>query len=330
MSVSSPVVRETPVTTRHAKIGFGTTALLGLTDKDEQQRLLHAALDAGITHFDTAPYYGYGEAEKILGRFIKGRRDQVTITTKFGIQPPRLAGGGSVAGAVKRMVKNLGPVRKLLARQASKMVQRAAFSAADAEKSLENSLRSLQTDHVDIFLLHEARPEDTSEQLLAFLEKKKQEGVVGRFGTGSDFGKVSAMASMRPAFADVLQFENSVIRPNLQLLTATPESWLAITHGALGGSFRQLRDALQANDGLRRRCSEALAVDVGDSHQLTSAMLSWAVLSNAQGMSLFSSSRSANVRANMEALRGGRFTSEQLKEFWRLVTAHSPNKEKED
>jgi len=283
---------------RPGKIGFGTTSLLALSSERDRQTLLCRALESGITHFDTAPYYGYGEAEKILGRFIKSRRDEVTITTKFGIQPPRLAGSGSVAGAVKRLVKNLGPVRKLLARQASKMVQRAAFSAVDAEKSLENSLRSLQTDHVDIYLLHEAGPEDTSEELLAFLE--------------------------------VLQFDNSVLTPNIQRLTATPDSWLAITHGALGGSFRQLRDALQANDALRRRCCEALAVDVGNSHQLTSAMLSWAVLNNARGMVLFSSSRSANVRANMEAMRGGRFTSEQLKEFERLVTAHSPKKEKED
>jgi D-threo-aldose 1-dehydrogenase len=206
------------------------------------------------------------------------------------------------------------------------MVQRAAFSAADAEKSLENSLRALQTDHIDIYLLHEAGPVDTSDELLAFLERKQQEGVVGRFGTGSDFVKVSAMASMRPAFADVLQFENSVIRPNLQRLTATPDSWLAITHGALGGSFRQLRDDVQADATLRTRCSGALGVDVGDSRHLASAMLSWAVLSNVQGTMLFSSSRPANVRSNMAALHNAQFTYEQLNEFGRLVAVDSPRK----
>jgi D-threo-aldose 1-dehydrogenase len=308
-------------------IGFGTTSLLALGSERERQDLLHVALDAGITHFDTAPYYGYGEAEMILGRFIKDRRDEVTITTKFGIQPPRLAGGGSVAGAVKRLVKNLGPVRKLLARQAGKMVQRAAFSADDAAKSLEASLRALQTDHIDIYLLHEAGPADTSDELLAFLEEKKKQGIIGRFGTGSDFSKVSAMAAAQPAFADVLQFENSVVRPNLQRLTATPGSRLAITHGALGGAFRQLRDALTADDVLRRLCSEVLGVDVGDPRHLASAMLSWAVQDNPLGMVLFSSSRSANVRTNIEALRAGRFTSEQFNEFGRLVAADSLTKE---
>jgi aryl-alcohol dehydrogenase-like predicted oxidoreductase len=305
-------------------IGFGTTSLLTLGSERERQDLLHVALDAGITHFDTAPYYGYGEAEMILGRFIKDRRDEVTITTKFGIQPPRLAGGGSVAGAVKRLVKNLGPVRKLLARQAGKMVQRAAFGADDAAKSLEASLRALQTDHIDIYLLHEAGPADTSDELLAFLEEKKKQGIIGRFGTGSDFSKVSAMAAAQPAFADVLQFENSVGRPNRRSLAGMTGGSLTITHGALGESFRELHEALQVDVALHRRCSEVLGVDVGDPRHLASAMLSWAVQDNPLGMVLFSSSRPANLRANMEAWRDSRFTSQQLYAFGQLVAAVLP------
>lgn len=305
-------------------IGFGTPALLALTSERERQALLGAALDSGITHFDTAPYYGYGEAEKILGRFIKDRRDEVTITTKFGIQPPRLAGGGSVAGAVKRLVKNLGPVRKLLARQAGKMVQRAAFGADDAAKSLEASLRALQTEHIDIYLLHEAGPSDTSDELLAFLEEKKKQGIIGRFGTGSDFRKVLAMATARKTFADVLQFENSVVRPNLRSLAGVKGGVLTITHGALSGSFRELNDALQTDVALRRSCSEVLAVDAGDSRHLAAAMLLWAAHDNPQGMVLFSSSRMANLRANMEVWGESRFTSEQLEQFARLVAAGLP------
>jgi len=308
-------------TTQIGNLGFGTTSLLGLATEGERQEVLKEVFDAGITHFDTAPYYGYGEAEKILGRFIKNRRDQVTVTTKFGIQPPRLAGGGSVAGAVKRLVRNLGPVRKLLARQAGKMVQRAAFSRADAEKSLESSLRALQTDRIDFYLLHEAGPADTSDELLVFLEEKKKQGIIGRFGTGSDFAKVKEMQKMRPLFADVLQFENSVLRPNLRHLDAAANASLKITHGALGGSFRRLHEALQSDSGLRQRCSEVLATDAGEARHLAAAILQWAMQDNLQGMVLFSSSRPAHVRANMEALRDGRFTSEQLNEFGRLVAA---------
>ena len=300
-------------------IGFGTTSLLGLEGEGARQRLLAEAFESGITHFDTAPYYGYGEAEKILGNFIKDRRESVTITTKFGIQPPRLAGGGSVAGAVKCLVKNLGPVRKLLARQAGKMVQRGAFSAADAEKSLETSLRSLQTDHIDIYLLHEAGPSDTSDELLAFLQKKQEQGLIGRFGVGSEFRKVREIAANRPEFCAVLQFENSATRPNLQAVSPLARETLAITHGALGESFRQLGAALTLNFKLREAISSLLGAEAGQPDVLSSAMLAWAAHDNPAGVVLFSSSRADNIRANVRALREVKLPSSQLAEFGRLA-----------
>lgn len=300
-------------------IGFGTTSLLGLESEAARQRLLAEAFESGITHFDTAPYYGYGEAEKVLGNFIKDRRDCVTITTKFGIQPPRLAGAGSVAGAVKRLVKNLGPVRKLLALQAGKMVQRGAFSAADAEKSLETSLRSLQTDHIDIYLLHEAGLSDTSDELLAFLQKKQEQGVIGRFGVGSEFRKVREIACARPEFSAVLQFENSVRHHNLRAIALSGKRTLSITHGALGESFRQLRAALAVNSSLRGAISELLGADAAQPGVVSSAMLAWAAQDNPAGTVLFSSSRTDNMRANVRALRQDKFSPSTLGEFGRLV-----------
>src|SRR5689334_980851 len=75
-----------------ATVGFGCSSLTG-TDASNAIRVLEVAFDAGVRHFDTARYYGYGEAEGILGRFLNSRRSQVTITTKFGIEPPRRSAG---------------------------------------------------------------------------------------------------------------------------------------------------------------------------------------------------------------------------------------------
>ena len=69
-------------------VGFGCGSLTG-SGPSNPIRVLETAFDAGVRHFDTARYYGYGEGEGILGRFLKGRRSEVTITTKFGIEPPR-------------------------------------------------------------------------------------------------------------------------------------------------------------------------------------------------------------------------------------------------
>ena len=55
------------------------------TDDNESIRAIHAALDAGINFIDTAPVYGFGHSEEVIGRAIKGRRDKVVISTKCGL-----------------------------------------------------------------------------------------------------------------------------------------------------------------------------------------------------------------------------------------------------
>lgn len=67
-------------------VGFGCNSILS-EGRSKALRLLATAFDAGVRHFDIARSYGTGEAEGILGAFLKNRRSQVTITTKFGIQP---------------------------------------------------------------------------------------------------------------------------------------------------------------------------------------------------------------------------------------------------
>src|SRR6202789_3252151 len=72
---------------RTPALGFGCSAVLGRVGRKASLAALHAAYDAGITFFDTARSYGYGESEALLGEFLQGRRDSVLISTKFGILP---------------------------------------------------------------------------------------------------------------------------------------------------------------------------------------------------------------------------------------------------
>lgn len=75
-------------------LGFGCSAMGGRVSTRQSLVALGAAYDAGITLYDTARSYGYGQAETILGNFLRGRRDTVVISTKFGILP-----GGQVDGS---------------------------------------------------------------------------------------------------------------------------------------------------------------------------------------------------------------------------------------
>jgi aryl-alcohol dehydrogenase-like predicted oxidoreductase len=98
----------------------------GEIDEDEAVRAIHVALDAGITLFDTADIYGTGHSERILGRALAGRRDQVLIGTKFGLTFDEYS-------------------RTMTGQDASpEYIQRAC----------EASLRRLNTDYIDLYQFH--------------------------------------------------------------------------------------------------------------------------------------------------------------------------------
>src|SRR5579884_3484153 len=91
------------------RVGFGTGGLLRIGSARRRQDTLAAALASGITHFDTAPLYGFGESERALGRFLQRRRSQVTLTTKFGLQPSALAAHLVVFQSAARRALELVP-----------------------------------------------------------------------------------------------------------------------------------------------------------------------------------------------------------------------------
>jgi aryl-alcohol dehydrogenase-like predicted oxidoreductase len=156
---------------RLSRLGFGTAALMARLGRRESVRLLEIAHDSGITHFDTARAYGYGEAEAALGDFLATRRGAVTVATKLGMLPPprstALRGAKAVARVGARAVPALRP---LLRRGAQSMAKSGAFEPGAARASLETSLRELRVETVDLLLLHECRPADLeTEGLLDFL-----------------------------------------------------------------------------------------------------------------------------------------------------------------
>ncbi len=77
-----------PVTGRQTtQLGLGCGSVMGVLGWADSTRLLETAFHAGIRHFDVAPAYGYGEAERCLGAFLARHPGEVTVTTKFGIPP---------------------------------------------------------------------------------------------------------------------------------------------------------------------------------------------------------------------------------------------------
>jgi aryl-alcohol dehydrogenase-like predicted oxidoreductase len=132
----------------------------GKTDDEESIRAIHAGLDVGINLFDTAANYGAGHSEIILGQALFGRREKAVIATKFG----------HIVDESEKIV--YGNDDQIL---------------ANVRKDVENSLRRLQTDYIDIYQLHAGGydPEQALE-LRGILEELVQEGKICWYGWSTD------------------------------------------------------------------------------------------------------------------------------------------------
>lgn len=301
-------------------VGFGCSSVTG-TGRKNALRLLETAFDAGVRHFDVARYYGYGEAERILGAFVKTRRDRITITSKFGLDPPKRAGALRIAiGAARQLVKLFPAARKTMQKKAQEFVQRGKFSAADARASLETSLRELGTDYMDFFLLHEYSAEDNaSDELMTFLEDSLKSGKIRHFGLGTSIDGVLRTLETRPALCNVVQFENSVIARNIDKLPAISPMKLVITFGGLAGSFRSISAFLKAHSDIVKNWSEALGVDCSNEGVVSALMLNYAVDANPRGLVLFSSRNAARVTRNIDSVLRPEFSAAQVSLFGQLV-----------
>jgi D-threo-aldose 1-dehydrogenase len=301
-------------------IGFGCSSLASIDEKGSQ-RLLGAAFDAGVRHFDVARYYGYGEAEGRLGKFLKSRRAEVTITTKFGIDPPRRTNALRMAmKASRRLVQYVPAARNFLRSRAQGMVKGGAFSANDARASLETSLRELSTDYIDFYLLHDYVVSETSpEELLAFLTAAVQSGKIRCFGLGTGIENILRALQTQLELCAILQFENSVVTRNVEKLPTGGAQPLTITHGALSGSYQAVSTFLQSHGELERGWSSELAVDCSREEIISALMLNYAVRSNPNGLVLFSSRDATRADRNVKAVLEPALSAEQVALFGRLV-----------
>ncbi len=271
-------LRGTGITT--TALGFGTSTLLGRLSKKESTRLLEVAYESGIRHFDTAPLYGYGEAEGVLGRFLQARKD-ATVATKFGLSR---SGANSACqdSFLFRRIKDLGrpllrmsPQLRARARDAvhTSLKKVTNFDVAEAERSLTNSLKLLKRSQVDLFFLHECRISDLAdERLLAFLNRSKEAGLVRAFGIATDIDTINACEDANASYMSVLQFPNNPFEPNLETYSRLADR-ACIIHSPFGGF------------GIRSVDDKAAA-------------LAYARRQNPDGIVLFSSQQSGHIVSN--------------------------------
>lgn len=267
---------------------------------DAAMRLLGEAFESGIRHFDTAPAYGAGDAEATLGRFLVGRRSQVTITTKFGIDPPERTPALRFAIRVGRQLASVIPAsRTTLSKAMPKApLSMSRFNRAAAQLSLERSLRSLRTDYVDYYLLHEYSVDYGQDaELFGFLQACWEGGKIKAVGVGTSFPQIQRLLAGLPHWMSVLQFESSVLRRNIEKLPLGHQRTV-LTHGALGRSYRWLAARLKSDPRMATEWTRSLGEDVRSSQRLAALMLDFALRIKGGRFVLFSSKSPTRVAAN--------------------------------
>ena len=281
------------------RLGFGCSSIMGGLNRRESLAMLEAAVDAGITHFDVAPSYGYGQAEACLGEVLKRHAGKLTVTTKYGIPAAKNQNLiGLARGIAKPLIRRIPGLKSRLAGVAQTVVRREPqpeFTAEAARISLERSLSELKTGHIDVWLLHEASENDLQdESLLTFLDRARKEGKIGTFGVGSGAEKIPALLRERAPYCNVTQYEWSILDPTLPNSAA-----FRIHHRALTDRFRTLHTALASDPAKCRLWSESTGHDLAQAEILANLMLKASLVANPDSIVLFSSKSPAHIRANV-------------------------------
>jgi D-threo-aldose 1-dehydrogenase len=299
---------------RVPQLGFGCSYLLGPNaDREKSSRLLAAAYDAGIRHFDTARLYGQGHGEALLGDFLRQHPD-ATVTTKFGIEPPNSV--QRVAMAVGRRAKVFAAPARLL-RGSGKV----RFDAANARLSLERSLRALGRERVEILLLHEAEPSELiHDDLLRFLEDTRAEGKIGNFGIGGEYARVAELYTTRRAYAPVLQFEHSVFSADLSL----PEAY-RIHYRTFAEPAATLRQVFAKDEGLCERWSEQVGADLIEPRTVARLLLRASLDDYPASLTLFSTTNEERLYDNVAAAEDDKLV-EPAARLVKLVREHRATK----
>ncbi|MEU7985936.1 aldo/keto reductase [Streptosporangium canum] len=193
----------------------------GNSDHDECVRIIHAALDQGINFVDTADMYSAGESEEIVGKALRGRRDDIVLATKVHF---RMGEGPNRSGNSRRWIV----------------------------KEVEESLKRLQTDWIDLYQVH--RPDHTTdiEETLSTLTDLVHQGKIRAFGCSTfpaeEIVEAHHVAERRglmrfrteqPPYSLLARGIETSVLPVCQRLGMGVLTWSPLASGFLTGKYRK-------------------------------------------------------------------------------------------
>ena len=270
-----------------------------------RRRLLETAIAEGMLHFDTAPMYGLGLAQGELGQALRGHREEVVIVTKVGIGLTPLARAlGRIQGPARRILQRV-PALQQQARQSAAspssgkiggLLYKSTFNLQSAQRSLDESLRELGTEYIDLLLLHDPEPSQLNpSEIYGLLENARTSGKIRSWGVAGEAEATSSVIKLLPGPTPVVQIRDDIFRRD-EFASLPSESDFLITFGVLGDALPRVLSHVTANGERTREWSDAVGADCANPNTIVALLLKDALRANSLGTVLYSTTRAARIR----------------------------------
>jgi aryl-alcohol dehydrogenase-like predicted oxidoreductase len=202
-------------------LGTGQFGVFGQSTEAECLRIADTAFDGGINLVDTADFYSFGEAEQIVAKAIKGKRDDLIVATKCGMS---MSDSPNERGSSRRWIR----------------------------RSVEASLTRLQTDYIDLYQIHAPDPDTDVEETLSTMSDLIREGKIRYFGFSNSTGMMVTEAALKArlrllegAHSEQQSYSIFVREPEAELLPACLSygvgvmAYSPLDGGWLSGKYRK-------------------------------------------------------------------------------------------
>ena len=293
-------------------LGVGMATLMREPSAKRQQRLLAVAYEAGFRHFDVAPSYGLGTAEKVLGRFLRTQPDGVTVATKVGITArPAAALARAINRPARALVRRFPGLRGRATQAIGTAVHASTdFSHANRTRSLEQSLRALGTGRIDLLLLHEVQPSDLHDSsVVDWVCTQRDRGIVACIGIATSPAAAAAIVAAHPGVFDVAQTPSQVLAPAGEYLPRGTVP-LRVSHSVLATPHALIARRMSSDAAWSRALSERAGRDLSAPGQLARLLLALGHHENPGGIVLLGASKPEHLSAAPDSV--GAFDDQRL------------------
>ena len=295
-----------------SKLGCGCSHIASLStrhSRKEVQSTLLEAFDQGINFFDTADIYGQGDSERLLGKLFKNQRDKVIFCTKAGLTLRLSQSLIRLAKPVLQpVIRKWKSVRKQ-ANAARKQAEKNCFEPKYLANQIEGSLRRLQTDYVDLFLLHSPSSAiSQDESIFAMLDTLKSQGKILHYGV-SCASADDAMVYLSKKRLFYLQVPANLMRPdvlNKVLPTARKKDCIVISREPFEGG------RIFNSPKLKEFCAKQL------NRPPAQVALGYLLQRNDTGIVLTGMTCRKNLYNNLNTLASSPLTKEEIQQLEKL------------